>query len=41
VLVTGYDADAVAAVQINEAAVAACVYSLACVMNAGDVRPTR
>jgi hypothetical protein len=41
VLVTGHDADAVAAVQINEAPVAACVYSLACVMNAGDVRPTR
>ena len=38
VLVTGYDADAVAAVQIGEAPVAACVYSLACVMNAGDVR---
>lgn len=41
VLVTGHDADAVAAVQINEVPVAACVYSLACVMNAGDVRRTR
>jgi hypothetical protein len=44
VLVSGYDAKAVAAVAagpMREVPVAARVYGLACVMNAGDVRRTR
>jgi hypothetical protein len=44
VLVSGYDVEAVAAVAagpMREVPVAARVYGLACVMNAGDVRRTR
>jgi hypothetical protein len=44
VLVSGYDVEAVAAVAagpMREVPVAARVYGLACVMNAGDVRGTR